>query len=288
MMKKMFGIGGEEGVDTLPPTKKAFENLFTIYDEFQKLLETSAYIAEDENGRKIRQMFPMSNKSDHLTMLKEKFKEEKRHYINLQNIDMEKHPWLKAEYFSNKSRKKVYLAIEHAEANCWPNSSDDDRVKIFTQNIDQNCSLSTLRKNFDVQIQKYGEARCDFENKVIKIEGVINVLEAFDGLDDIMTPVIEKTKREFIEGFKSALETARIFNNVCIWSMTMLPHPEYAGNYSWFSQWSLHNKGQIEQRTPWHQTVNFQEAVDVFQKVERLIEAGTTAQQIGIELDIEK
>ena len=106
MMKKIFGLGGEEGVDTLPLIKKSFENLFTIYDAFQNLLELSAYIAEDENGRKIRQMFPMSNKSDHLTMLKEKFKEEKRHYINLQNIDMEKHPWLKAEYFSNKSRKK--------------------------------------------------------------------------------------------------------------------------------------------------------------------------------------
>jgi hypothetical protein len=100
--------------------------------------------------------------------------------------------------------------------------------------------------------------------------------------------VIEKTKCEFIEGFKSALETARIFNNVCTWSMTMLPHPEYAGNYSWFSQWSLHNRGQIEQRKPWHQTINFKEAEDIFQKVERLIEAGKTARQIGVELDIEK
>jgi hypothetical protein len=194
MMKKMFGIGGEEGVDTLSPTKKSFEKLFTIYDEFQKLLELSAYIAEDENGRKIRQMFHMSNKSVDLTMLKEKFKEEKRHFINLQNIDMEKHPDLKADYFSNKSRKEAYLAIARAAKYCWPPSNDDNRVKIFTQNIDRNCTLSILRGNFEVQIKKYGAARCDFENRVIKIEGVINVLEAFDGLDDIMAPVIEKNK----------------------------------------------------------------------------------------------
>ena len=274
-MKKMFGIGGEEGVDPLPPTKKAFENLFTIYDEFQKLLELSAYIAEDENGRKIRQMFPMSNKSDHLTMLKERFKEEKRHYTNFQNIDMEKNPHLKNMYFSKDFENELLVFKEskdygtikqfkakakaRAEKHCWPNSSDDNRVKIFTQNIDRNCSLSILRGNFEVPIRKYGAARCNFENRVIKIEGVINVLEAFDGLDDIMTPVIEKTKQQFIEGIKSALETARSFNNVCIWSMSNLqPHPDYAGNYSWFSQWSLYNKGQIEQRTPWHQTVIFQ------------------------------
>ena len=69
--------------------------------------------------------------------------------------------------------------------------------------------------------------------------------------------------------------------------MAPLPHPEYAGNYSWFSQWSLYNHGQIEQRRPWHQFINFQEALDIFQKVERLIKAGTTALQIGVELDIE-
>jgi hypothetical protein len=74
MMKKMFGLGGGEGVDTLPPMKKAFENLFTIYDEFQTLMETSAYIAEDKDGRKIREMFPVSNKSDTFAMLREKFK----------------------------------------------------------------------------------------------------------------------------------------------------------------------------------------------------------------------
>ena len=60
MMKKMFGLGGEEGVDTLPPIKKVFDNIFTIYDEFQTLMETSAYISEDKDGRKIRIMYPVS------------------------------------------------------------------------------------------------------------------------------------------------------------------------------------------------------------------------------------
>jgi vacuolar-type H+-ATPase subunit H len=174
MMKKIFGIGGEEGVDTLPLIKKSFENLFTIYERFQNLLELSAYTAEDENGRRIRQTFPMSNKIDQLTMLKEQFKEEKRHYMGLQSTDLEKSsPSLKAEYFSKqdfstkKSRKE---AIAHGEERCWPNSSDDNRVKIFTQKVDQICSLMNLRENFEVQMKKYGAARCDFENKVIKIE----------------------------------------------------------------------------------------------------------------------
>ena len=69
--------------------------------------------------------------------------------------------------------------------------------------------------------------------------------------------------------------------------MAPLPHREYAGNHSWFRQWSLYNQGQIEQRKPWHQFVNFQEALDIFKKVERLIKAWTTAQQLGVELDTE-
>ena len=101
MMKKMFGIGGEEGVDTLPPIKKVFDNIFTIYNEFQTLMENSAYISEDEEGRKIRIMYPVSNKSDTFTVLREKFKEAKRHYTNLQNTDMEKNPDLKNMYFAN-------------------------------------------------------------------------------------------------------------------------------------------------------------------------------------------
>ena len=108
MMKKMFGLGGGEGVDTLPPMKKAFENLFTIYDEFQTLMETSAYIAEDKNGRKIREMFPVSNKSDTFAVLREKFKEAKRQYINLQNLEMEKRPDLKAFYFIGAG-KKIFI-----------------------------------------------------------------------------------------------------------------------------------------------------------------------------------
>ena len=129
-------------------------------------------------------------------------------------------------YFAKISGKKAYLAIDHAEGHCWHNSSDDIKVKTFTQKIDHICSLVNLREQFEVQIHKYGSARSDFENRVIKIEGVINVLEALTGLDDVMTPVVEKIKREFSEGFKSALETARIFNNVCTWSMATLPHPE--------------------------------------------------------------
>jgi hypothetical protein len=157
-------------------------------------METSAYIAEDKDGRKIREMFPVSNKSDTFAMLREKFKKAKRHYINLQNIDMEKQPDLKAEYFSNKKYKAKVFSVAHAEKHCWPNSSDDVKVQTFTQKIDHICNLESLRGHFEVWIQKYGSARSDFENRVIKIEGVINVLEALTGLDDVMTPVVEKNK----------------------------------------------------------------------------------------------
>ena len=228
----MFGVGGSEGVHAFPPTKKAFESLFNTYNDFTRLLELSAYEYEEENGKKVRYMFPMSKMNDRLTALKEKFKKEKRHYVELQSFDIEANPILRIQYYSqDKSQKK---AIAHAEANCWPGSQDDERVKVFTDKVDQFCSLANLRDNFEVQIEKYGAARYDFESKLVKIEGVINILEALDGVDsEIVAPVREKTKHEIAEAIKLALETGRCYNSACIWSMSnVTPADAYRGNYS--------------------------------------------------------
>ena len=67
----MFNIGGE-GVDTVPPVRTVFDNLFTIYEEFQQLMELSAYVTENKDGRNVRQMFPKSNKSETVNILREK------------------------------------------------------------------------------------------------------------------------------------------------------------------------------------------------------------------------
>ena len=68
----------------------------------------------------------------------------------------------------------------------------------------------------------------------------------------------------------------------------MEPSPEYMGDYSWFSLWSLHNNGQILIRRPWHQKVYLQEAQDIQKQIQRLIDAGGIAMQFGAELDVEK
>ena len=89
MMKKMFGVGGTEGVHAFPPTKKAFESLFNTYNDITRLLELSAYTSE-EDGRTRRHSFPVSKMNDRLTELKEKFIKEKRHYVDLQRFDIER------------------------------------------------------------------------------------------------------------------------------------------------------------------------------------------------------
>ena len=68
----------------------------------------------------------------------------------------------------------------------------------------------------------------------------------------------------------------------------MEPSPEYMGDYSWFSLWSLHNNGQILTRKPWHQKVYLQEAQDIQKQILRLFDAGRTAVQFGAEMDTDK
>ena len=68
--------------------------------------------------------------------------------------------------------------------------------------------------------------------------------------------------------------------------MDLVPHPEYAGTTFWYSLYVKGN-GQFEQfaRRPWHQYVHFDEALDVFRTVQVLVDAVTTAQKYGIEMD---
>ena len=292
MMKKMFNIGGE-GVDTVPPVRTAFDNLFTIYEEFQQLMELSAYVAEDKDGRNVRQMFPKSGKSETVNILREKFKEAKRKYVYLRDLGVEERSDLKADYYYSpkfgppvpyEGASKSRTAIKYAEKHCWPGSSDDKKVQTFTTEIDHICSLVNLRDQFEIQIQKYVAIRSEFEKRVTKLEGVIDFLPILlAGQDDSNAQVIDKTESEFREGFKSALETARALNGACIWSMAMIPHHEYGGQYSWFTTQRLQ-----QHRQPWHQYIHKLEADDIHFRVTRLVKLGTDAQQIGLELDIAK
>ena len=77
----MFNIGGAEGVDTLPPVREFFESIFANYDRFQQLMELSAYVAEDKDGRNVKQMFPKPNKSETVHILRENFKEANCQYV---------------------------------------------------------------------------------------------------------------------------------------------------------------------------------------------------------------
>ena len=64
---------GSEGVDTSPPVRTAFNNLFAIYDTFQKLLKASAYNGQDKDGRKIKEFSPVLNRVATFDEMKEKF-----------------------------------------------------------------------------------------------------------------------------------------------------------------------------------------------------------------------
>ena len=131
---------GSEGVDTLLPVWIAFNNLFTIYDEFQKLMEPSGYTNQDKNGRKIRVIFPMSNKATTFESLNEKFRKQKRQFLNLQHESMEENPNYKAKYFSKEYDQAssgfnpgfdFKRIMDYAEKHCWPNSQDDKTVKFI-------------------------------------------------------------------------------------------------------------------------------------------------------------
>ncbi len=102
-MKKLLETSfGGGGVDTSQPIKTAFDNLFAIYDSFQKLMETSAYTVADKNGRKIRKLFPMSNKVSTVQKMTESFKQHYRLYKTLQERSMDENPNYKAKYFAKE------------------------------------------------------------------------------------------------------------------------------------------------------------------------------------------
>ena len=63
-----------------------------------------------------------------------------------------------------------------------------------------------------------------------------------------------------------------------------MPHAEYIGNICWYNFYDRKG-GRIFIRKPWHQCVHFHEDEDIFAVVKRLIDAATTIQQYGIEIN---
>ena len=142
-MKKFLETSfGSRRVDT-PAIRTVFENLIAIYDDFQQLMENSAYITTDKNGRKVRQTFPISM-SD-VNSLKEKFKAEKRHYIRLQTSSMNENPDDRNRYYSKEKSLPSYLPSKAID-NCWPNTKNDVLIRSITDKIDQISALANLRK----------------------------------------------------------------------------------------------------------------------------------------------
>ena len=139
-MKKFLETSfGGGGVDTSQPIRTAFENLFAIYDDFQRLMETSTYTKVDKNGRRIKAVFPMSNKISTFEKMTEQFKQHYRWYQTLQQRSMEENPNYKSKWFSKENDifsgefspdwnyKKI---MDYGEKHCWPGSKTDKTVKI--------------------------------------------------------------------------------------------------------------------------------------------------------------
>jgi hypothetical protein len=287
--QKLLNISlGDGRVDTSSPVKAVFEELFSIYDGFQKLLEPSAYVGQDEQGRRIRELFPQPDKKDVFDSLREKFKEAKRRYLSLQNEEVTMRPDLKAKYFSKTFNKKSDKAtFNHAEENCWPNSTNDKRVQAFTQSIDKICSLASLREQFETQLQVYCSARNIFEATVTKIETNIAILESHTEMDSVAR--FTKTAEDALKkGINEAEETARTFNALCLWAISNVqPSGEFVGHLSWYDFY-YPRTNTFSRRSPWHQHVNKTEANDIFEVVTRLTDTATVLQQYGIETDISK
>ena len=136
-MKKFLETSfGSRGVDTSQPIRTAFDNLFAIYDDFQRLMETSAYTTVDKNGRKIRVLFPVSIKVTTFEKLTDRFKQQ-RHYQSLQQSSMEENPNYKAKYFSFPKEVSwdIQKIMDYADKHCWPNSINDQTVKNITEKV---------------------------------------------------------------------------------------------------------------------------------------------------------
>jgi hypothetical protein len=232
----------------------------------QKLLEPSAYVGQDEQGRRIRELFPQPYKKDVFESLREKFKEAKRRYLSLQEEGMVKRPDLKAKYFS-KTFTKTFdkTTFNHAEAYCWPNSTDDKKIQAFTQSIEKICSLASLQEQFETQLQIYCSARSVFETTVAKIETNMAILESHTEMDSIAR--FTKTAEDALKkGINEAEATARTFNALCLWAITnALPDNEYIGNPCWYSFYYPKTNAFYTRRRPWHQHINPTEAM-VFSK----------------------
>ena len=108
------GDGG--GFASAPAVQEVYEEIFSVYEEFQKHLEPSAYMGLNENGRKIRELFPQTNKVDVCNELRNRFIEIKKRYLAIQTEEMNKHPSHKKRYFSKSFDKEMDQAtFLHAE-----------------------------------------------------------------------------------------------------------------------------------------------------------------------------
>ena len=90
------------------------------------------------------------------------------------------------------------------------------------------------------------------------------------------------------KGINEAVETARMFNTLCLWSITnVMLDSEYTRNLCWYSFYDS-KIGGFFRRKPWHQYVSFGESAIIFEVVKRLTDAATILQQYGIETDTSK
>ena len=82
------GDGG--GPASAPAVQEVYEEILSVYDEFQKHLESSAYVGLDEKGRRFRELFPQTNKVDVCKEIRDRFREIKKRYVSIQTQETNK------------------------------------------------------------------------------------------------------------------------------------------------------------------------------------------------------
>ena len=119
-------------------------------------------------------------------------------------------------------------------------------------------------------------------NKVQNLVEMMDLIKMNDSGPN-MAPIAETAKNELKKGVNGALETARMFNTMCLWSIAAVPHPDYEGNQSWFSLLRPVD-GTLIIKKPWHQYIHIFEAETVY-NVKSFLEAAIHIQQYGIEVN---
>ena len=139
-------------------------------------------------------------------------------------------------------------------------------------------SLFESREQFEKRLKSYLEARILFEENVDKAGNIVDMLNLQEVPENEVKPKLKTTTVHCLtEAQKGALKVGETFNLLANYSLNM--QPEHPGFYDWFSY-----KRPGDQRIPWHQRVEMQEAVDIHSKIKQLLSIGKQAVPFGMDV----